>query len=77
MLSENESVNIEAKSNVFAELKNLSAYVAKNQVVLGGFGIYLDNVLKSENIKEASKGYFIAPDGQPIDQDYDWLECQN
>jgi hypothetical protein len=77
MLSENETANLEAKTNVLTELNTLKAYVAKNQIALGGFGIYLDHVLKSEHIIEASKAYFIAPDGQPIDQDYEWLECRN
>ena len=77
MLSENETANLEVKTNVLTELNTLKAYVAKNQIALGGFGIYLDHVLKSEHIIEASKAYFIAPDGQPIDQDYEWLECRN
>ena len=77
LLSENEKANLEAKSNVLTELKSLTAYVAKHQIALGGFGIYLDHVLKSEDIIESSKAYFVAPDGQPIDQDYEWLECRN
>jgi hypothetical protein len=69
--------NLEAKSNVAAELKDIETYFAKNQAILGGFGLYVNNLLKNGASAVEKKSFFIAPDGQPIDQDYDWLDCEN
>ncbi len=70
-------VNLEAKSNVMAELKELETYFTKNQAIFGGFGLYINNLIKNTDVAVDKKSFFIAPDGQPIDQDYDWLDCGN
>ena len=78
-LQNNNVCNLESKINIGQELKNIQSYVTKNQAVLGGFGIYLDQLLKKDasDFVPEKGNFFIAPDGQPIDQDYDWLDCGN
>jgi hypothetical protein len=75
-LKESESCGVEVKSNVSQELKNIQGFFVKNQALSGGFGVYITQYLKNieQNKKETlPQEYFVAPDGQPIDQDYDWL----
>jgi hypothetical protein len=76
-LSNDAVVNLEAKSNVSAELKDIASYFTKNQAILGGFGLYINNLIKNTDVATDKKTFFLAPDGQPIDQDYDWLDCGN
>lgn len=76
-LSNDAVVNLEAKGNVMAELKDIETYFSKNQAILGGFGLYINNLMKNTDTAADKKSFFVAPDGQPIDQDYEWLDCRN
>ncbi len=72
----NAAASLEVKSNVTEILNEINNYFIKNQVVLGGFGQYINGIFKNtDDLKEFLKEYqsLVAPDGQPIDQDYDWL----
>lgn len=76
-LTNDAVANLEAKSNATAELKEIENYIAKNQAVLGGFSLYISQLLKNTDKVADKNSFFIAPDGQPIDQDYYWLDCGN
>lgn len=72
----NAAASLEVKSNVTEILNEINNYFIKNQVVLGGFGQYINGIFKNtDDLKEFLKEFesLTAPDGQPIDQDYDWL----
>jgi Met-zincin/Domain of unknown function (DUF5117)/Domain of unknown function (DUF5118) len=73
----NPAVGLEARLNATQEVENIRVYFSSHQTKLGSFGRYILERLKGNfNEQEASKqaDYFIAPDGQPIDQSQDWLE---
>ncbi len=77
----NTATSLEVKSNVTEVLNEINNYFFKNKVVLGGFGQYINEIFRNtDELKEFLKDYqsLVAPDGQPIDQDYDWLstDCQ-
>ncbi|MBL0303521.1 MAG: zinc-dependent metalloprotease [Cytophagaceae bacterium] len=71
--------NVEAKSNIAAELKSIENRIVNKQSQAGGFGmLILDIIRKPESDFEKTKtNYLIAPDGQPIDEEQDWLGCEN
>lgn len=71
--------NVEAKANVAAELKSIENRIINKQSQAGGFGmLILDIIRKPESDFEKTKtNYLIAPDGQPIDEEQDWLGCGN
>ncbi len=71
--------NVEAKANIAAELKSIENRIVNKQSQAGGFGmLILDIIRKPESDFEKTKtNYLIAPDGQPIDEEQDWLGCGN
>lgn len=72
----NAAASLEVKSNVTEILNEINNYFLKNQGILGGFGQYINGIFKNtDDLKEFLKEFesLTAPDGQPIDQDYDWL----
>lgn len=72
----NAAASLEVKANVTEVLNEINNYFLKNQVVLGGFGLYINGIFKNtDDLKEFLKEFesLTAPDGQPIDQDYEWL----
>jgi Met-zincin/Domain of unknown function (DUF5117) len=74
-----KTTGIEVKSIITRELQNIQQRILSRKTVLGGFGIYMESVLKSsdDEFEKISPNYFIAPDGQPIDQSQDWIGCEN
>lgn len=75
-LLNNPKSSVEVKSNVTSSLTDLNIYLVSKKVQLGGFGTYMIGKIKqiTENPSDyVSSDYLDAPDGQPIDQDYDWL----
>ena len=77
-----EGTAVEVKANLAAELKSIKLYVQKNSVTLGGYGdLVLADLKRYEDNPSLVQSIevLVAPDGQPIDQDFDWLgsDCKN
>jgi hypothetical protein len=78
----NEGTAVEVKANLAAELKSIKLYIQKNSVTLGGYGdLVLADLKRYEDNPSLVQSIevLVAPDGQPIDQDFDWLgsDCKN
>lgn len=81
-LNQNASASVEVKGNtMFAieEIKRIATGALINSK--GFYNQALFQIKKFENSPDSftPDSFFIAPDGQPIDQDYDWLglDCYN
>lgn len=71
-LSQSGSASLEAKIAVMDAINEIKAMTQAGK----GFTTFVKDLLKrfEENPKDfASSNYFVAPDGQPIDQEHDWL----
>jgi hypothetical protein len=75
-VSTNKKLSVEAKSNVLGAINQIRETVNKETSVGNGFAAYVKKLLFvfDENPTiDTTEHFNIAPDGQPIDQDYDWL----
>jgi len=78
-LSRTPSVSIEAKMEALNAIRDIRLLTAQANTGLSRMALDLIRRFE-ENPKEFEpETFFVAPDGQPIDQDYDWLgvECND
>jgi hypothetical protein len=71
-LSQSSSASLEAKIAVLDAINDVKALVQSGK----GINSFVKDLLRrfEESPKDfAAADFFVAPDGQPIDQDYDWL----
>jgi hypothetical protein len=71
-LSVSQLANVEVKSSVNFELNKIVAQTGDKS-----FGLYLKKIINAplEEFEKTKTNYLVAPDGQPIDQEQDWLGC--
>lgn len=81
-LNQNSNTSVEVKANTMYAIEEIKRLSTLNLFASKGFGSQTLLLIKrfEENPGTfAPDNFFIAPDGQPIDQDYDWLglDCYN
>jgi Met-zincin/Domain of unknown function (DUF5117) len=74
-----KTTGVEVKSIITQELQHIQQRLLSRTTPVGGFEIYMEKVLKSsdEELEKIAPNYYMAPDGQPIDQSQDWIGCEN
>jgi hypothetical protein len=72
------SSSVEVKSLVGKELSKIKNQMQNVTLANTGFGPYMVSIINmpDEDVQKNTNSYFIAPDGQPIDQEQDWLGCE-
>ena len=77
MLLVDNQCNVEAKSNILAELNSIEKRFGTKTTDSSGFNILISDLIKKpeSEFEKSKNNYLIAPDGQPIDQEQDWLGC--
>jgi hypothetical protein len=81
-LNQNSNTSVEVKANTMYAIEEIKRLSTLNLFASKGYGSQTLLLIKrfEENPGTfAPDNFFIAPDGQPIDQDYDWLglDCYN
>jgi hypothetical protein len=77
MLAVNSNINTESKILINSELQKINT-IAASANFEKSFGAYLKKIITipDTEFEKLKPNHFIAPDGQPIDQEQDWLGCE-
>jgi Met-zincin/Domain of unknown function (DUF5117) len=78
-LANNKEVTMDVRSNAYGAIDDIKNWIKSSSVDGAGFArLTLLKIKQFEENPEAtiSSNTLTAPDGQPIDSGYDWLECE-
>jgi Met-zincin/Domain of unknown function (DUF5117) len=74
-----KNTGVEVKLIISHEFQNINQKFSSKNILHDAFDIYIENLIKStdEEFEKNAPNYFIAPDGQPIDESQDWIGWEN